>query len=202
MSFKWKLARILLYLPFKILFRYKIIGKKNIPLRGPVIICPNHTSFWDPPLVGWASPREVYFLAKKELFTTYKIFGKFIEFYNSIPIDRSSSTQAVKKVVELLNEGKAVVIFPEATRNRTKDKLLLPLKKGAAMIALKAKAPVIPAFLFESKGSYWDWMLGKRELKIRFGKPIFTCNLEYNKENINYLTRELEVRMRELYARG
>ncbi|MGB4730567.1 MAG: lysophospholipid acyltransferase family protein, partial [Candidatus Hydrothermia bacterium] len=156
----------------------------------------------DPPFVGVAAPREVFYLAKKELFEKVKAFGKLISFYNAVPVDRDSPILGIKKAMAILKEGKALVIFPEGTRNRTQDKLLLPLKEGTALVSLRLKVPVVPAFLFESKGNVLDWITGKRKLKIRFGKPI-RPEIFLNDDNpVFYLTREIECKMRELYARG
>ncbi|MEO0242606.1 MAG: lysophospholipid acyltransferase family protein [candidate division WOR-3 bacterium] len=202
MSLKWIIAKVLLFIPFRILFRFRVKGSCHVPRSGPCIICVNHTSFWDPPLVGMASPRELYYLAKKELFENVKAFGMLISFYNAIPLDRENSVSGMKKAIKLLKDGKAVVIFPEGTRNRTKDKLLLPFKDGPALLALKLKVPIIPAFLFESKGSFWDWVFGKRELKIRFGRPISPENFTRFGGGVKWLTKEIECTMRELYARG
>jgi len=202
MSLKWILAKILLYFPFKVLFRLRVKGQDNIPKKGPCIICVNHTSFWDPPFVGMASPRELYFLAKKELFEKVKAFGMLISFYNAVPIDRENSVSGMKKAIKVLREGKALVIFPEGTRNRTKDKLLLPLKEGSALLAFKLGVPIIPAFLFESKGKLWDWIIGKRKLKVSFGKPINPRDYVGKDEPARLLTKDLEIAMRELYARG
>ncbi len=195
-------TKILLYIPFRFLFGLKVKNAHCIPKKGACIICVNHTSFWDPPFVGMASPRELYFLAKSELFNTVKIFGKLITFYNAVPIDRENSLSGMKKALKLLQGGKAVVIFPEGTRNRTKDKLLLPFKGGPALLALKMKVPVIPAFLFESKGNVLDWIFRRRILKINFGKPIDPRHFEKEKDEVSSLTKVIEWRMRELYARG
>lgn len=202
MSLKWIIAKILLYFPFRVLFRLRVVGSANVPQSGPCIICVNHTSFWDPPFVGMASPRELYFLAKKELFEKVKVFGKLISFYNAVPVDRENSVSGMKKAIKLLREGKALVIFPEGTRNRTGNKLLLPLKEGTALVSLKLKVPVIPAYLFESKGNVLDWVTGKRELKIRFGKALKPELFMKEGNSISSFTKEIECRMRELYARG
>ncbi len=196
MSLKWKLAYLVLHPLFGWLFRAKVYGKENIPEEGPYIVAPNHTSFWDPPFVGWAMyPVETYFLAKIDLFQHNKLFGALIKWLHAIPLDRENSLKGLRQGLKLLKEGKVLVVFPEGTRNRTKDKVLLPLKEGVALLALKAKVNILPVFLYESKGSYWDWILGKRQLAIRFGKIIDTSNYIYSKADIKKLTKELERRL-------
>lgn len=196
MSLKWKIAYIALHPLFGWFFRAKLFGKENIPHKGPYIVAPNHTSFWDPPFVGWAMyPIETYFLAKIDLFKHNKLFGSLINWLHAIPIDKVNSLKGIKEGIKLLNDGKVLVIFPEGTRNRTEDKILLPLKEGVALLALKAKVDILPVFLYESKGSYWDWILGKRQLAIRFGEIIDTSSYTYSKEGIRSLTKELERRL-------
>ena len=199
MSLKWKIAYLVLHPLFKWLFGAKVIGKENIPPHGPYIVAPNHTSFWDPPFVGWAMcPVETYFLAKIDLFVHNKLFGALIKFLHAIPLDRKNAIKGLKEGLRALNEGKVLVVFPEGTRNRTRDKILLPLKEGVAMLALKAKVNILPVFLYESKGSYRDWILRKRQLAIRFGEVIDTSGFTYSKEGIKSLTKELERRLLQL----
>ncbi len=199
MSLKWRLACLVLHPLFVWLFRAKVYGKENIPAKGPYIVTPNHTSFWDPPFVGWAMcPVETYFLAKKDLFIHNKLFGAFIKWLHAIPLDSEKPLKGFKKGMRLLKEGKVLVIFPEGTRNRTNDRILLPLKEGAALLALKTRVNILPVFLYESKGSYRDWILGKRQLAIRFGKMIDTSQYPYSKEGVKSLTKELERRLLDL----
>ncbi len=199
MSLKWRFAYLVLHPLFGWLFRAKVYGKENIPPEGPYIVAPNHTSFWDPPFVGWAMyPVETYFLAKIDLFVHNKLFGALIKWLHAIPLDRVNSLKGLKEGMRILKEGKVLVVFPEGTRNRTNDRVLLPLKEGTALLALKAKVNILPVFLYESKGSYWDWILRKRQLAIRFGKMIDTSQFTYSKEGIKSLTKELERRLLDL----
>ena len=196
MSLKWKLAYFVLHPLFGWLFRAKVYGKENAPFEGPYIVAPNHTSFWDPPFVGWAMyPVETYFLAKIDLFQHNKLFGALIKWLHAIPLDRVNSIKGLKQGLKVLKEGKVLVVFPEGTRNRTNDRILLPLKEGVALLALKAKVNILPVFLYESKGTFWDWIFRKRQLAIRFGEMIDTSGYEYSKSGIKKLTEELERRL-------
>jgi len=67
MSVHWRLARILLGPIFRFVLGVRVRGAHHVPREGSVILAPNHRSFWDPPMVGYASPRETFFLAKREL---------------------------------------------------------------------------------------------------------------------------------------
>ncbi len=199
MSLKWKFAYLVLHPLFGWLFHAKVYGKENIPSKGPYIVAPNHTSFWDPPFVGWAMyPVETHFLAKIDLFQHNKLFAALIKWLNAIPLDRTNSIKGLRVGLRALKQGKVLVVFPEGTRNRTEDRTLLPLKEGAALLALLAKVNILPVFLYESKGAYRDWIFQKRQLAIKFGTIIDTSRYEYSKEGIKKLTKELERRLLEL----
>ncbi len=64
----YKFAKTVVKIIFSLIFKIKVIGKENIPKNGPVIICSNHISNFDPPVVGITSPRDIHFMAKEELF--------------------------------------------------------------------------------------------------------------------------------------
>ncbi len=203
MSFKWFLAYLVLQPLFGFIFGARVYGKNNVPRKGRLIICANHTSFWDPPLVGWAVfPREVNFLAKIDLFVHNRLFAWLIKTYNAVPINRINSLKALRIAQNLISENKALVIFPEGTRNRTKDRLFLPFKDGAALLALKTNTNILPIFLKESKGSFWDWVFRKRQLIITIGKLIDTSCYAYNKTDIKALTNEIKQRMTQLAQRS
>lgn len=124
-------------------------GVEHIPASGPFLLACNHASFIDPPAFAVACPRELHFFARKTLWKG--VLAPLITSLNAIPIDRDgeSDLQAFRKVFDVLNKGGALLVFPEGTR--TRDGALQPAKKGIAMMACRAKVPVIPARIF---GSY------------------------------------------------
>lgn len=158
---------------FKTFFRLRIIGAENVPQKGPMVLCANHQSFIDPPLAGVALPRDLYFMARHDLFTI-PVFGKIIRRVHAFPVKRSGAgdTAAFKHIFRLLEEGKAVLVFPEGTRS--KDGNLQKGMPGAGFIAYQAKVPVIPCYIYGS----WDVLPRNRntvrfhQLKVLFGPPV------------------------------
>ncbi len=194
---KWGFAWIILYHLFKLLFGMRVEGQKNVRRKKRVIIAPNHISSWDPPLVGIASPRELYFLAKEDLFIPNPLFAWLIRTYNAIPIKRlSGGKDALKKSLKLLKEEKAVVIFPEGTRNRTEEDLL-PFKEGVALLALKTNSPVVPTYIKGPRKPFWTWVLRKEELKVKFGRPLYPSKFR-GKDGMKSLTKEIEKSIRRM----
>ncbi|WP_163537669.1 lysophospholipid acyltransferase family protein [Gracilibacillus sp. YIM 98692] len=144
-------------------YRVKVVGKENIPQTGPVIICSNHISNYDPPIVGMTCPRDIHFMAKEELFEN-KIFGFILRNVHAFPIKRGMKDRnALRKGLDVLKEGKVLGLFPEGTRSKTGE-----LKKGlagAGFFALRSKAKVVPCAII---GDYRS----KEPLYVVYGKPI------------------------------
>ncbi len=176
MSAHWRLAVVLLGPIFRFVLGVKVRGREHVPREGSVILAPNHRSSWDPPMVGYASPREIFFLAKRELFDSPtpwgRLFAWVIRTWNALPVDRASGgVAALRRSLKLLQSGKVVTIFPEGTRNRTRYPLL-PLQRGVVFLAYKANVPVVPVWLVNMKAPLWKWILRIARPEVRFGPPL------------------------------
>jgi len=159
---------------FSVFFRYRVIGAENIPKTGPAIICPNHISNLDPPLIGVSTKRKVHFMAKEELFRI-PIFRSLIRYLNAFPVNRSGGgREAIQKGMELLKEDKILGIFPEGTRSKTGK--LGKGRVGAAVLACRAGVPLIPTAII---GGYRLF----RPLYVVFGKPIHPYEYEGKSSN-------------------
>lgn len=138
----YPLGKFLVSVLFKILFKIKVIGKENIPKNGPVIICSNHISNYDPPTVGMTAPRTIHFMAKEELFEK-KGLGFILRNVNAFPVKRGMRDRnALRKGLKLLDEGKVLGLFPEGTRS--KDGVVKKGLAGAGFFAMRSNATVIP----------------------------------------------------------
>lgn len=169
MRFHYRISWLLLNFIEKLIFGFRVSGRETIPRSGAVIIASNHISYCDPPVVGSGVPREVYFLAKEELFRN-RAFGWLIRQYNAIPLKRSiGDVGALRKAVQLLKQGKAVLMFPEGTRSLS-GRLLKP-KAGVGMIASLTSAPVVPAYVTGSN-RLGSALLRKTQMAVRFGEPV------------------------------
>lgn len=169
MRLHYRLSWLFLNLIARLFFGFRVFGRELVPRDGAVIIASNHISYCDPPIVGSGVPREVYFLAKEELFRN-RAFGWLIRQYNAIPLKRSvGDVGAVKKAVELLRQGRAVLMFPEGTRSLS-GRLLKP-KPGVGMIASLTSAPIVPAYV-HGTNQLGKAFLRRTRFEVRFGKPI------------------------------
>ncbi|MCD4847566.1 MAG: 1-acyl-sn-glycerol-3-phosphate acyltransferase [Candidatus Aegiribacteria sp.] len=154
----------------RLLFGFAVNGTERVPRKGGVIIACNHISEMDPPVLGFAIPRPIAFMAKNELFRNR--FGDFIfKKLNTIPVNRSGvDTNAIRSTVDQLRNGIAVVIFPEGTRSR--DGRLLPGKAGISLIASASRAPILPAFIWGTDHPGKAMTRTGSPFSIHFGKLI------------------------------
>ena len=175
MKTHYYLSCISIKIILKIFWRYKRIGAEHVPKSGGVIIASNHVAYVDPPFLGAVAPRELFYLAKAELFSN-ALFGWLLDKCNTIPIARGAfDRRAILRAVELLKEGKALLLFPEGTRSRS-GRFLEP-KLGVGKIALEAGVPVVPAYIHNS-GTLLGSLLRRKRVIIEFGRPIETPSLE------------------------
>ncbi len=159
-------ARFLAKTALGTLSHWEVRGREFIPLEGGLVVASNHISFWDPPLVGCALPREVHFLAKEELFGTL-VLGGLIRSLNAIPIRRGmADLSGLARAIALLRKGGALVVFPEGSRMR--DGELHPPRPGAAMMAVQADVPIVPCCVLGSNRPR-RWLLGREQVRIWFG---------------------------------
>src|SRR5690606_32840489 len=127
MKLSYKIVYWMARLFFKTCFRLKIYGLEHFR-PGAAIIAPNHTSFYDPPVVSISCPEEVHFLARGSLFEI-PFIGWLIKILNSHPVARGSSDASIFRMMfDLLGQGKKLILFPEGQRSKTGE--LLPFERG------------------------------------------------------------------------
>lgn len=157
----------------RLFFRLEARGREHVPREGALLLVSNHVSVLDPPLVGGATPRKLYFLAKEELFSI-PIFGRLIHAVNARPVRRDGSdSRALKSTLRLLGEGKAILIFPEGTRGRG-DGRLGEGKPGAGMLAVMSGAAVVPVYVSGTDRALPRGATLPRpaKVRVRFGPPL------------------------------
>ena len=149
--------------------RRKVKGAENIPVSGGVIFASNHIAGGDPPFIGSAINREVYFLAKKELFKNV-FLRLLISSLNSIPVNRGVFDRSALVTVEtILKKGYGLILFPEGTRSKTGE--LGKGKPGIGMMARTVMVPIVPVYIENSMG-FLSIPFSRRRLKVSFGKPL------------------------------
>ncbi|MDR0765100.1 MAG: 1-acyl-sn-glycerol-3-phosphate acyltransferase [Synergistaceae bacterium] len=196
----YRFARNVFMLFFRLYNRLEARGLPNVPKEGPVIVASNHASFIDPPLIGAVLPIRLRYPAKESLFRV-SLLGFLIRTLGAVPVARGDSQRAgavMKLLLELLNEGESVLLFPEGSRSA--DGRLKPLEAGVAYLSVKTGVPVLPVYV---KGSFEAWPKGRAlprpsKLKLSISRLIYPdTDTPNERERREKLMRSLE---RELLA--
>lgn len=185
MTFMYRFLRfccgIFLRAKYKITFLYE--DKAVFDSSDGMIVCGNHHSNCDPILLAMGAPKQIFYMSKEELFEKSKIFAWALRGVGAFPVSRGKGDMtAIKTSVELIDEGKLLGVFPEGTRSKTGE--LLRPKSGAALIAQKTKAKILPVGIAYEDKSKW-----RSKVIINFGKPIENSEL-FSSEEIS--PRELK----------
>lgn len=148
----------------KMFLKINIVGIQNIPTDAACIICFNHKSNMDAPIIGVFMPRKLVFMAKEELFKI-PFLGAAVKALGAFPIKRGAGdVSAIKTSLSILKQGKVLAMYPEGTRNKSGE--LGEAKAGVALIATKAQVPVIPV------GVTGEYKLFHR-VNVNIGSPIY-----------------------------
>lgn len=184
-AFKWSVVSPMLHG----YFRGRIYGSENVPQTGALVVVSNHASDFDPPIVSCSVKRPVAFMAKEELFRV-PLLKQAIELYGAYPVNRGAADRnAIRAAIKYLQNGWATGVFLQGTR--TADGRINDPKLGAALIAAKAQAPLLPVSLWGTqaiikKGS----TLPRRvQVTVRIGQLINPPN-STDREELQALTQQ------------
>ena len=148
---------------------FRRTGIDLIPASGPVMIASNHISNWDPILIALGCRREVYFMAKDELFGN-PLVAVIVRALNAFPIRRGVlDRRALRTASRLLADGKVLLMFPAGTRNRNGE--MGDTKSGVGFLACKHEVPVVPAYI-TCPNSLARALFNRRRMAVTFGPPI------------------------------
>ncbi|MGW3655655.1 lysophospholipid acyltransferase family protein [Streptomyces sp. NPDC005151] len=199
--FYYVLKYVILGPILRLLFRPRIEGLEHIPEHGAAIVAGNHLSFSDHFLMPAIIKRRITFLAKAEYFTGPGLKGRltaaFFRSAGQIPVDRSgkdAGQAAIREGLGVLSKGELLGIYPEGTRSH--DGRLYKGRVGVAVMALKARVPVVPCAMV---GTFEIQPPGRvvpriKQVTIRFGEPLeFSryAGMEDQKAAIRAVTDEI-----------
>ena len=156
--------RTVIFVYCKIVYRIKIYGKENVPKEGALVFCGNHRTYLDPPLIVVTAGRHMRFMAKEEL-RKNPLFAFLGVLFEGIYVKRDEKDiSALKEALKTLKNGGCIGIFPEGTRNGL-EKNDGKIKNGAAYMALKTNAKIIPIGIIGPSKPF-------TRNAIIYGKPI------------------------------
>ncbi len=150
-------------------FRLRVEGASNLPRSGPVVIAMNHESALDIPLIVVACPRRIVFMAKKELYKN-RFVSWSLRMLGGFRVDRDRfDLRAVQRAKTVLDAGRVLGMYPEGTRSPGE---LLPFLDGAAWVALRAGAPIVPCAISGTERTGEARRPGAVAVRISFAPPI------------------------------
>lgn len=150
--------RVVLGTLFRLLWRMRYVGTENIPPTGGLIIAANHQTYIDPFWLSVPVKRPLRYLAWDVSFN-WPVVGTLMRLLGAWPLQlERGDPRAIRRSLQWLREGGALVIFPEGGRAYA-DGEMHKFKAGAARIALEANAPVLPVTI---RGGHKVWPRGHR----------------------------------------
>jgi 1-acyl-sn-glycerol-3-phosphate acyltransferase len=184
-----------------ICFSWKVEGRENVPLTGPVILVANHVHVIDPILLVFSLPRWITFVAKEELF--HSLFLRlWLRWAGSLPLQRDGKVREKQRILEgarkALEEGLVLGMFPEGGRSH--DGKLRKGKPGSAVIASKANVPLLPVGVVGTDRVHGiSWLWKRPRIIVRIGKSfkLPPANSKISKSQMQLLTTGL---MKEIAA--
>jgi 1-acyl-sn-glycerol-3-phosphate acyltransferase len=181
-SWVYETARVVLTPIAATWYRLKVTGREYVPEEGPVIIAPNHKSFYDSFFIGLATTRHLHFMAKTELFEGKKS-ARLLSGLGAFPVRRGTADPDALETARIhLSKGRVLAMFPEGTRHRDPETLREP-HKGVGRLAIEAKAPIVPcAITGTDKLFAWGWFPKPVKVQVSFAPAIMPAELEATPE--------------------
>ncbi len=140
--FYW-LCWVLVFIPIRLLWPTKFVGKKHLKKEKRAILACNHSSNLDPVIINSRLVPNPYILGKHTLFKN-KLSSAILRSWRVIPVNRENvEMSTIKKVMTVLKGNNRLLIFPQGTRKQDLEDMN-GVKNGLAMFAIKSKAPIVP----------------------------------------------------------
>ena len=148
-------------------YRLEIEGDESLPREKAFVLLPKHQCWQDIPIIALATPRPLYYIAKHELFKN-RFAGWFLKSLGGIPLNREQplkSRGSIRAMIEFLENGEGVVVFPEGTYYKNK---MGSGKTGMVrLLVSRLSFPLIPVGVNYSRRGF------RILVRVQFGKPIY-----------------------------
>jgi 1-acyl-sn-glycerol-3-phosphate acyltransferase len=190
----WAIGRRTMGWPARSVARIRTYGRDRVPATGGLVYAVNHMHWFDIPLLGVVSPRNVDFVAKFEA-VVFPGLGRYLKWHGTIAVRRGESDRdAVRQMKQSAHDGRVVGLFVEGTRNPAgRPGTAQP---GAAMVALQESVPVIPIAIYGTQ----FWKVGNfAPVSVAFGQPVTFDGLPKNGRGYKEATVEIERRINVLF---
>ena len=190
----WGVGRVTIQPLVKAVSRLHVYGKDRVPREGGLVVACNHFSWIDPPALGAACPRTIYYMAKIEAHVVPGL-GSLIRAFGAFPVRRGESDrEAVRLMRQCVRDGDALGLFAEGSRQR--EGVPGDVMPGAAMVALQERVPVVAAAIHGTQ----FWKPGNfAPCSIAVGEPFMLDGLPKGGRGYKEGSLEIERRIRVLF---
>ena len=201
-SFRYFLLKATFGHLFLMLFKYKVEGLENIPKKGKIILAGNHTGHLDPFIIQMATHRQLWFVTGPVAFQM-PIIKHLLKYFNVLPLKFGKGVEAIEAAVKKLQNGEAVIIFPEG--KFTPDGDVCKFNRGVGLMAQHADCAIVP---FAISGGFEAWgktrILPKlfNSITIQFGQPVKELHRDEKEiahelqTRVNFMKKALDRRIR------
>lgn len=190
----WAVGRATIGTAVKLVAPLRVYGAERMPASGGLVVAANHFSWMDPPALGAASPRTLYFMAKVEAHRVPGL-GELMRVFGTFSVRRGESDRdAVRMMRQIVRDGNAIGLFVEGTRQMSG----VPghVQPGAAMAAITEDVPLIPAAIHGSQ----HWRPGNfAPISVAWGEPMTFEGLPRGGKGYREASLEVERKLRELW---
>ena len=193
----------LLWLVCKVWFRFRVVGKENLPADEAYILSPVHRSYLDTPVGGMVTARRQRFLGKESLWRN-RAAGRFLTIVGGFPVERGTADRAaLRGCQEVLERGEPMVMFPEGTRRYGPVVQADLMHAGPAFVATRAKVPIVPMGIAGTDHAMPGGSPLIRPVKVVMvvGKPIRPPDFEgrVTRRSVDDLTERLRIGLQECF---
>jgi 1-acyl-sn-glycerol-3-phosphate acyltransferase len=190
----WGVGRFTLQPLVKLFVPLRVYGVERVPRQGGVVLAFNHFSWIDPPAFGAACPRTIHYMAKVEAHRVPGL-GQMIRSFGAFSVRRGESDrEAVRIMRQVVQDGNALGLFAEGTRQRSG----VPgeVQAGAAMVAIQEGVPIVPAAIHGSQ----TWRVGSRQpVSVAWGEPFTLDGLPRGGKGYREGSAEIQRRLHGLW---
>jgi 1-acyl-sn-glycerol-3-phosphate acyltransferase len=190
----WAVGRLTIGTAVKLVAPLRVYGAERVPQTGGLVVASNHFSWIDPPALGAACPRTLYYMAKVEAHRVPGL-GELMRAFGAFSVRRGESDRdAVRTMRQIVRDGHALGLFVEGTRQRSG--VPGPVQPGAAMVAINEGVPVSPVALQGSD----SWRLGNfHPVSLAWGSPLDFAGLPRGGKGYREASVEIEREIRRLW---
>jgi 1-acyl-sn-glycerol-3-phosphate acyltransferase len=182
----------------------RIEGLEQVPRSGPAIFVSNHISYWDPTTLVTFVPRQVFFMARANMFGL-PVIGGIFRSLDVFGVERGTpDVGAIRQALAILERGDLVALYPQGSRAPLPPGQVHQAKGGVLLIAKRSGAPIVPVAISGLETLFlarFPW-LGRPVIHVTFGLPFYLDDLDESTDDREALLQSVMQRVTELLPKA